>query len=358
MALIADLDDRPRVVVLRALGLGDTLTAIPALRALAAALPGLRLTVAMPASYAPLLELAGLPCDVLPRTGFDHAPPAGGTVPWAVNLHGRGPQSHRWLAGLRPDRLVAFANEEAGVPGPPWDPDEHERTRWCRLVSSGFGVPADPDDLLLRDVRHRPGPAADGYALVHPGAASAARRWPVDRYAEVVAYLASSGLRVVVSGSGPEQPLVDELVARSGATGQVVSAGSTDLVQLAHLVAGARVLVCGDTGVAHLASATGTPSVVLFGPTSPAAWGPPANGPHRALWAGRTGDPHADAPHEGLLALDVGACIAAVRDLVGPTGPARPAPSGWHGGTSGRRSASAAGSTAAPRPAPPSPASR
>ncbi len=65
-------------------------------------------------------------------------------------------------------------------------------------------------------------------------------------------------------------------------------AGRTDLVELAAAVAAAGRVVCGDTGVAHLATALGTPSVVLFGPTSPARWGPPADRPqHRVLWAGR-----------------------------------------------------------------------
>ena len=54
-------------------------------------------------------------------------------------------------------------------------------------------------------------------------------------------------------------------------------AGETDLLTLAATIAHARLLLCGDTGLAHLATAFGTPSVVLFGPTPPARWGPPVN---------------------------------------------------------------------------------
>ncbi|WP_324278587.1 glycosyltransferase family 9 protein [Blastococcus brunescens] len=58
------------------------------------------------------------------------------------------------------------------------------------------------------------------------------------------------------------------------------------------MVAAARVVVCGDTGVAHLASAYRRPSVVLFGPVSPALWGPPARPQHVVLWHGDgSGDP-------------------------------------------------------------------
>jgi ADP-heptose:LPS heptosyltransferase len=76
--------------------------------------------------------------------------------------------------------------------------------------------------------------------------------------------------------------------------------------------AAARV-ACGDTGVAHLATALGTPSVVLFGPTPPQEWGPPPNPRHTALWAGSRGDPHATEPDRGMLAIEPPAVIEALR---------------------------------------------
>jgi ADP-heptose:LPS heptosyltransferase len=70
------------------------------------------------------------------------------------------------------------------------------------------------------------------------------------------------------------------------------------------VVAHAARVLCADTGVAHLATALGTPSVVLFGPTPPARWGPPPERTrHRVLWAGRSGDPNGDRPDPGLLTL-------------------------------------------------------
>jgi ADP-heptose:LPS heptosyltransferase len=56
--------------------------------------------------------------------------------------------------------------------------------------------------------------------------------------------------------------------------------------------------------VAHLATALGTPSLVLFGPTDPAEWGPPPErARHQVLWAGRRGDPHGLRPDPGLLEI-------------------------------------------------------
>jgi ADP-heptose:LPS heptosyltransferase len=93
-------------------------------------------------------------------------------------------------------------------------------------------------------------------------------------------------------------------------------------MELAAAVSAAARVVSGDTGVAHLATALRRPSVVLFGPTSPLLWGPPPGRPwHRALWAGMTGDPHADTPDRGLLRLHVTDVLGALADL--PPAPQR-----------------------------------
>jgi hypothetical protein len=67
----------------------------------------------------------------------------------AVNLHGRGPQSHRLLLPLGAARVLAYAHPEVPeIEGPDRDPGEHEVIRWCRLVGA-YGLDADPADLAL-----------------------------------------------------------------------------------------------------------------------------------------------------------------------------------------------------------------
>lgn len=304
----------PRAIVLRSLGLGDGLSAVPALRALRSALRDHELVLAGPAGVGRMLAKAGIVDEVLAMPALVGAnpqwPEAKDVIPAtsfrpdiAVNLHGRGPQSHRFLKALAPAGWVSFANAESGVAGPTWREDENERARWCRLVSSTLGVPADPDDVRL------PAPPGDesaaGAVVVHPGAASAARRWPVERWADVVAKIATEH-RVLITGTAREADLAHRLARLASLPAEQVFAGRTDITRLSALVAAARLVLCGDTGVAHLASAFGTPSVVLFGPTSPGRWGPPASGPHTALWHGPTeGDPHADRPHAALLDITV-----------------------------------------------------
>jgi ADP-heptose:LPS heptosyltransferase len=69
-------------------------------------------------------------------------------------------------------------------------------------------------------------------------------------------------------------------------------------------------VVSGDTGVAHLAYAFGTPSVTLFGPVDPAQWGPPVDGPHAVLGGRKPddtgGDLFADEPDPVLLDITPG----------------------------------------------------
>jgi ADP-heptose:LPS heptosyltransferase len=127
--------------------------------------------------------------------------------------------------------------------------------------------------------------------------------------------LAGSGHRVVVTGSAAERPLAERIARLAGLPPTAVLAGGTDVGDLAAVVAHARLVICGDTGAAHLATAYATPSVVLFAGMSPAKWGPPPDRPrHRVLWhealAGLAAP--ADGPHPALAAIDVPQVLAAV----------------------------------------------
>jgi ADP-heptose:LPS heptosyltransferase len=319
------------VLVLRALGLGDLLTALPALRALREHFAKHEIVLAAPERLSEVVELLGCVDRLLPVSAPSRAVPT--ALPWeapppdiAVNLHGRGPQSTDLLCGLAPNRLLAF-----GPDGPEWDPDEHERVRWCRLLS-WYGIPADPGDFLLPGVnpdQQRP-PTAP--VVLHPGADAPARRWPPDRFAALARELRSRGYEVVITAGRGEGELARGIAAAAGLDPDAVRGGEADVpfATLVELVSQARALVCGDTGLAHLALALATPSVALYGPMSPALWGPPdvgeLGGPstagdavrHAALWHPaegdglRPGDPHGADPDERLLRISVSEVVEAV----------------------------------------------
>jgi ADP-heptose:LPS heptosyltransferase len=314
---VAVTNGRP-VVALRALGLGDLLTGVPALRAIADAFPDRPVLLACPAALAPLARLSGAADEVVPTAGLTRGPlsPRLHHATVAANLHGRGPESHRLLLATAPERLIAFAHPAvpASASGPRWRADEHEVTRWCRLLSES-GIPADPDRLDLEPPPGPPPAGAAGATLVHPGAGSPARRWPPGRFAGVARAERAKGRPVLISAGPGEEALAHAVAAAAGLPAAAVLAGG-DVLALARLVAAVGRVVCGDTGVAHLATALGTPSVVLFGPVSPARWGPPPGRPwHRALWASRSGSPHGRVLDPGLAALTVDQVLEALADL-------------------------------------------
>jgi ADP-heptose:LPS heptosyltransferase len=292
------------VVVLRALGLGDLLTGVPALRGLRAALPHDRIELVVSRGVAPLARLLEVADDVTTIAGlYDPAP---STAPFlAVNLHGSGPESHRWLLRTNPGSLLAFAHPSihASFGGPAWAAEEHEVGRWCRLLGSA-GIASDRDDLSI-PAPADPLPADPDRVVVHVGAGAGARRWPPPRWVEVVRRLVRDGRTPWLTGDEEERPIALFVAEQASIPVDRVLAGRTDVVELAGVVSGARLILAGDTGVGHLATALGRPSVLLFGPTPPSRWGPPPDDRHVVLWKGGTGDPHADEPDPGLLKITV-----------------------------------------------------
>ena len=159
-------------------------------------------------------------------------------------------------------------------------PEElHEVERACSLAAAaGYPLPHDDDARLA--VRPLP-PLVPGepYVVVHPGASVPARAWSAERHRALVTALAEDGRRVIVTG-GPDERALTESVA--GVDG-VDLGGRTRLADLAVVLAGACVVVAGNTGPAHLAAAVGTPVVSLFAPTVPASRWRPWGVPHVLL---------------------------------------------------------------------------
>jgi ADP-heptose:LPS heptosyltransferase len=316
METLSEPDGRPELLALRALKLGDLLVAVPALHALRRSRPDHRLILAAPGWLGPIAALVpGLDAH-LPVPGLDDPLPlAPGRIDTVVNLHGSGPESRDLLDALQPQHRIG--HRAPGWPGPDWVDDIHERVRWVRLVRA-HGMPADPDEVAI-DRPDRPSPCP-GAVVVHVGAFYGSREWPADRFAATAAALAERGRPVVFTGGAADRPRAEQAAERSGQPAHTVLAGALDLTDFAALIADAALLVSADTGAAHLASAYGIPSVVIFGPAAPEHWGPPADGPHVVLTDARVrrGEPFAAGPDPALLAVTSEQVVDAARALLSP----------------------------------------
>ena len=293
---------KPRkIAVLRALHLGDLLCAVPTLRALRRAFTRAEITlIALPwarelverfdAYLDEFLQLPGFP-------GLPEQPPNVRALPaflaeaqarefdLVVQLHGSGEVSNSLALLLGGRRTAGFYRPGAFCPDPetfvPYPEDGPEPRRLLRVLEA-LGIPPAGEELEF-PVRERDreelasisDAAALGtrpYAVVHPGGRSA-RRWDAASFADVADGLSARGFAVALTGSAEERAVTADVAARMRAPAVDV-AGRTRLGALAALLAGARLLVCNDTGVSHLAAALRVPSVVVFTDSDAARWAP------------------------------------------------------------------------------------
>jgi ADP-heptose:LPS heptosyltransferase len=291
-----------RVAYVRArVGLGDLLCTVPAWRALRAARPDLRISVVTWAETAPVLaRFAAYVDELLPFRGYPGIPErpadprrldgflrAAAIRRFDLVIQGYGdrPAANRVCDRIDAPRRGGFAAAGYRPDTPAWylpyPRRVHEVHRHLRLVEH-LGVPAGADDALEFPAceRDRRGFAAlarahdlapGTYAVLHPGATSASRRWPPDRFAAVADALAGRGLRVIVTGVAGEEAVT--AAVRRHARGDVLDlTARTTLGEFACLLNHAAVLVANDTGAAHLAAAVGTPSVTIFLAGDPVRW--------------------------------------------------------------------------------------
>jgi ADP-heptose:LPS heptosyltransferase len=288
----------PHTLVARLDSAGDVLLQGPAVRAVAAGsrrvsllcspqgaaaaglLPGVDELLVYPAEWidpeprpvrreavmALVERLAGLRLDAaVVLTSYHQSP-----LPLALLLRMAGVPQVGAISDDYPGSLIDVRHR---VPG-----DVHEVERSLSLAAAmGFHLPAGDDGGLgLRRPGRLPAEAAGlaPFVVVHPGASVPARMWSPWRHARLVDELASRGRRVVVTGSEDEAALCARVAGRPR-PGVLDLSGRTDLATLAEVLAAAEVVVCGNTGPAHLSAAVGTPVVSLFSPVVPATrWRP------------------------------------------------------------------------------------
>ncbi len=147
------------------------------------------------------------------------------------------------------------------------------------------------------------------FIVIHPGASTPDRRWPLEFFGAVGDALAARGIRIVLTGSAAEIGLTREL-ARRMSSPVINLAGTLSLGGLAALLQKTRLLICNDTGVSHLADALKVKSVVIFSRSDPILWAPLDRQLHRAVMA--PAQKGAIPPHETLRMLSGRMAVAQV----------------------------------------------
>src|SRR5580693_8744926 len=224
-------------------------------------LPRRRLAVAKQWALGALLRARGYRTAlILPRTWKSAIAPALAGIPERVGFVGeaRFGLINRWRWGERAlprfiDKNAALALPE-GAPLPPewpvpWlDVRAGEVSRWRQAGWLGAGR---------------------AVALA-PGSVGASKRWTY--YPDAARLLAEQGLDVWVVGGPGEKSLAAEILAAGGPRVRDVTA--TDLRNGILAMAAADVAISNDSGLMHVAAALGTPTMGIFGPTSPYHWAP------------------------------------------------------------------------------------
>jgi ADP-heptose:LPS heptosyltransferase len=268
MTVLDQLPQGARVAVIRLRSLGDCVLTTPALAMLKAARPDLALAVAVEDKLRTVFESNPAISEILAPTWL--AVRQWGPV-LCVNLHG-GTRS-QWMTALSGARWRAgFANHNTTlaynikIPRAQKILGVQRTVHTAEHLASAFvalGVPLQdvPRGQLFTNGEQ---PVAGRYAVIHPFASAPEKQWRAERFCEVARYLNLWNIRPVFL-AGPRDS-VGPFRAH-----QIVQKSLNDAKAL---ISRAAVFVGNDSGPAHMAAAFGVPSVVLFGPSNHAIWGP------------------------------------------------------------------------------------
>ena len=312
-----------RILIFRALQVGDMLCAVPALRALRIAFPEAHITLAgLPWAAAFARRFSGYIDDFLSFSGHPLLPEQPAypqrfeafvddanqrETDLVLQMHGSGEVSNAIVSQLNARRHIAFGQQNI-IPGFStlrYPTHGHEIERLLALARFAVSVmreqmPVNQHGTEFNSELEFPIDAADrielkrsrlnlrrhGYLCIHPGARDRSKCWPAEYFAQVADRLSvSHGLQVVLTGSSAERQLAGEVAAAMQAPA-INAACDMSLGALAALLRDARLLICNDTAVSHLAAALSVPSVVIFQRSEVSRWAPMDRALHRVVCAG------------------------------------------------------------------------
>lgn len=302
-----------RIAIFRALNLGDLLCAIPAIRALRASYPNAQVNlIGLPwmAGFASRFRryfdgfvsfpgAAGLPEQPIDLDAFTHFLHRERLADYdlILQMHGKGSVTNPVVAMLANRGMAGYfepgeycPDHETFMPYPEGLPEIERHIalmEFLGIPAKGRAIefPVDTAEVaeaatLLAEegVRDKP------YVCIHPGARDIRRWWAPKKFAQVADALAEKGHAIVFTGTSEEHAAV-ERVREKMAARSINLAGRTELGVLGALIGRASLLVSNDTGVSHIAAATGTRSVVIYLTSDPDRWAPLNRNMHHIVTA-------------------------------------------------------------------------
>ena len=121
-----------------------------------------------------------------------------------------------------------------------------------------------------------------GIALLHPGTAFFTKQWPAENFARISDYLVSKGFSVVAIGTKAESSILSGL--STSAQVPITTFDDLTLPEITALISKARIFIGNDSGIAHIAAAVQTPTVVIFGSSNRTHWRPWTDAPNEIVF--------------------------------------------------------------------------
>ncbi len=312
-----------RVLVVRLRSIGDTVLATPSLIALRRFLPDARIDVLLEDWVAPVLEGFEAVDNVIifKRNDLKSRLQAAKLIrnnkyDVAFNLHG-GTTATFFVRASGAKYRVGFQNYQYNflythlAPSPLefWK-TTHAHSAEQQLALLGFvGVPVEDKprsrlavtEKALNSVNQNPkseirNPKSE-IALLHPVAAFESKQWATENFARVAEFLSEKNFQIVVVAAENERGVLDEL--QNLAKVPISIFDDFTLPEITALASKAEIFVGNDSGIAHIAAAVNTPTVVIFGASNPHHWRPWTNAPNEIVLSETTCEHQLDEIRKG-----------------------------------------------------------
>ncbi len=291
-----DWSDVRKVLVVRLRSIGDTVLATPSLFALKRFLPNARVDILVEDWVAPVLDSHPHVDNVivLERGGLMARARVARELRAAnydvvYNLHGGTTATFltratgaRHRVGFKSYQYGQLHNHACPSPLLIWQQQKTHSVEQQLALLGWTGVPVTdrPRTSLgispsaaekVNQLLNEAGIVDGNIALIHPAAAFATKQWAVEKFARVVEFLAERGFTSVAIAAPNEQALLEQLRSETSVN---VGTFALSLPEVTALAAHSQLFVGNDSGIAHIAAAVGTPSVVVFGSSNIAHWRP------------------------------------------------------------------------------------